>query len=141
MTRVCLKTLGCRTNKADSIKMAQLLVSEGVELVGSELEADVVIVNSCTVTSGADRDNRRLVYKARRGENDPRVVLTGCMPMAHGTEHPWLDDRSIVITDRTEAVKWLVDRYGKSSGQPCHKQKNMSRTFVKIQEVSAVNSR
>jgi len=75
--RVALTTLGCKVNRADGLALLARL-GEGFRVVGFEAEADVYIVNTCTVTATADRQSRQLLYRARRRNPSARVVLTGC---------------------------------------------------------------
>ncbi len=92
--KVCIRTVGCRTNKADSDEMARRLRAGGLEIVETPEGADWVVVNSCTVTRAADRDTRREAYRARREDADPHVLVVGCMPMALGTDADWADRRT-----------------------------------------------
>ena len=92
--KVCIRTVGCRTNKADSGEMARALVQGGAQIVEEPEDADWVVVNSCTVTRAADRDSRREAYRARRSSSDPQVLVVGCMPAASGTEGDWADART-----------------------------------------------
>jgi threonylcarbamoyladenosine tRNA methylthiotransferase MtaB len=76
--RVAIATLGCKVNAYDTATMADRLRGVGCLLVESDAPADVVIVNSCTVTDTADAESRRLARRARRANPAARVILTGC---------------------------------------------------------------
>lgn len=76
--RVHITTLGCRTNLADSLVLEDELRQRGVAIAGANERADVVIVNSCTVTHGADADARKLARRFRRKHPDAQIVVTGC---------------------------------------------------------------
>ncbi|MBI5575735.1 MAG: tRNA (N(6)-L-threonylcarbamoyladenosine(37)-C(2))-methylthiotransferase MtaB [Deltaproteobacteria bacterium] len=76
--RVKVLTVGCKANFADSASIAREAVSAGFDVVPPTEPADVVIVNSCTVTHRADRDSRALVRRARRDHPDASIVMTGC---------------------------------------------------------------
>lgn len=65
--------LGCRTNAAETDEMAALLADAH----------GFVVVNSCTVTTAADRDTRKAVARARREHPDAALVLMGCYVDAH----------------------------------------------------------
>jgi len=80
MNRVYLKTFGCRTNIYDSQIMAQNLTD--FELVDSEEEADIIVVNSCTVTNSADSSARSYISGMQR--KGKRVILAGCGAMSKG---------------------------------------------------------
>ena len=71
-------TFGCRTNQADSAAIRdQFLSLEFQETVGPE-QADVIVVNSCTVTHSSDQQVRQLTRKLHRENPAARIILTGC---------------------------------------------------------------
>ena len=76
--RVAILTLGCKVNAYDTAAIGDRLVGAGCRLVELDDGADVVVVNSCTVTDAADAESRRLARRARRTNPAARVVLTGC---------------------------------------------------------------
>jgi threonylcarbamoyladenosine tRNA methylthiotransferase MtaB len=76
--RVAIATLGCKVNAYDTATMADRLRGAGCIMVEAGAPADVVIVNSCTVTDAADAESRRLARRARRANPAARVILTGC---------------------------------------------------------------
>ncbi len=82
MKRVYLKTFGCRTNLYDSSLMLQNI--RDFEIVESEDEADIVVVNSCTVTNGADSSARHYIHQLNR--QGKQVILAGCGAMSKGEE-------------------------------------------------------
>ncbi|MFN8543453.1 MAG: tRNA (N(6)-L-threonylcarbamoyladenosine(37)-C(2))-methylthiotransferase MtaB [Candidatus Binatia bacterium] len=77
-SRVALHTLGCKVNTYDTATIADRLRAAGCTIVGATEPADVVIVNSCTVTDAADAESRRLARRARHDNPGARVILTGC---------------------------------------------------------------
>lgn len=76
--RLKVLTLGCKANFADSASVVRLAAAEGFEVVSPASSADVVIINSCTVTHRADRDSRSLARRARRENPGSTVILAGC---------------------------------------------------------------
>lgn len=78
MKRVALTTLGCKTNQFESAAMIEQLESAGYKVVPFKETADIYIINSCTVTSRADAETRRLIRRARRKNPAARIVATGC---------------------------------------------------------------
>lgn len=82
--RLALTNLGCKLNHAEGEAMKHLCAQAGFELVPFGSEADVYVVNSCTVTAEADREGRRLARRARRaGGESARVVIAGCSAQAN----------------------------------------------------------
>ena len=75
---VSLVTLGCKTNQFESAAMSEQLIAAGYRQVDFEVGADLVIVNTCTVTAATDSQSRNLIRRARRINPEARVVVTGC---------------------------------------------------------------
>jgi threonylcarbamoyladenosine tRNA methylthiotransferase MtaB len=73
--RVHFTNLGCKLNQAEIERLAREFAAAGHEVVGSLAEADLHVVNSCTVTGTAARSSRKA---AGRGRGRLRTVLTGC---------------------------------------------------------------
>src|SRR5438128_9915205 len=76
--KIAFATLGCRLNQVDTLEMEARLESRGFETVDFDDPADVVIVNSCTVTGRADFSDRQMIRRAARRNPGARVVVTGC---------------------------------------------------------------
>jgi threonylcarbamoyladenosine tRNA methylthiotransferase MtaB len=75
---VAIATLGCKTNQFESAALEEKLKNAGYRLVPFEEGADLVVVNTCTVTAATDAQSRNLVRRARRLNAFCRVVVTGC---------------------------------------------------------------
>ncbi len=76
--KVALHTLGCRLNLSETGSIAQGFVDRGYEIVPFGETADVVFVNTCTVTDQADSSCRQLIRKAHRSSPEGRIVVAGC---------------------------------------------------------------
>lgn len=74
-----IATLGCRTNQYESQGYADQLRQMGYSAAGDGEEADLCIVNTCTVTEGADSSSRHEVRSLLRSHPNAKVVVTGCM--------------------------------------------------------------
>lgn len=70
-------TFGCRVNQADSLVLEGKLLARGAVAVTPE-EADVVVVNTCSVTASADQGARQTIRRVIRGNPAARVIVTGC---------------------------------------------------------------
>ena len=66
--RAALHNLGCKVNSYETEAMAQMLAEAGYELVDFSQEADVYVVNTCSVTNIADRKSRQMLHRARSEE-------------------------------------------------------------------------
>ncbi len=76
--KVALHTLGCRLNFSETGTIAKGFVDRGYAVVPFGEEADVVVVNTCTVTDGADSSCRNLIRKAHRSSPEGKIVVVGC---------------------------------------------------------------
>ena len=73
-----IANLGCKVNQAEMEAAARLLRERGVAIVDRGAPADLVLVNTCTVTAEADAKSRHVVRRARRTSPDAEIVVTGC---------------------------------------------------------------
>ena len=70
-------TFGCRVNQADSFQIEEQLIAAGGTASDSH-DADLIVVNTCSVTSSADQGTRQIVRKIARENPGARIVVTGC---------------------------------------------------------------
>src|SRR6185295_11063906 len=73
-----IANLGCKVNQAEMEAAARLLRERGISIVDGHERADLVLVNTCTVTSEADAKSRHAVRRARRASPEAEIVVTGC---------------------------------------------------------------
>lgn len=73
-----ITNLGCKVNQAEMEAAARLLRERGIAVVDGDRRADLVLVNTCTVTAEADAKSRHAVRRARRASPDAQVLVTGC---------------------------------------------------------------
>jgi threonylcarbamoyladenosine tRNA methylthiotransferase MtaB len=78
MKRVALHTLGCKLNYAETAAIGKQFSGNGYSIVGIDDAADVVVINSCSVTASADRECRQLVRRALRHSPHAFVAVVGC---------------------------------------------------------------
>ena len=69
MKKVALHNLGCKVNSYEIDVMQQMLQKNGYEIVDFEQKADIYIVNTCSVTSIADKKSRQMLHKAKKKES------------------------------------------------------------------------
>ena len=80
--RVAFHNLGCKVNAYETEAMLQQLEQKGYEIVSFEETADIYVINTCTVTSIADRKSRQMLHRARKKNPDALVVAVGCYVQA-----------------------------------------------------------
>ncbi|MBQ4339097.1 MAG: tRNA (N(6)-L-threonylcarbamoyladenosine(37)-C(2))-methylthiotransferase MtaB [Clostridia bacterium] len=93
-------TLGCKVNQYESEAVAQKLQAIGYEIVDSKTDADVYVINSCTVTAESDRKTRQTVRRIKKQHPNSVVVLTGCMPQAFPDDAINLQEADIVTGNK-----------------------------------------
>jgi threonylcarbamoyladenosine tRNA methylthiotransferase MtaB len=76
--KVALKNIGCKLNAYEVEALSRGFHTKGYQVVPFNSDADVYVVNTCTVTGSGDSDSRKAVRKARRSNPDATVVATGC---------------------------------------------------------------
>lgn len=112
--KVAFYTLGCKVNQYESQAMSEMLKKNGYEIVDSKSDADIYIVNSCTVTSSADQKTRQTVRHFKRNHPESIVVLTGCMPQAYPDDAKKLVEADIVTGNKSNSrLIELLDTYSK----------------------------
>lgn len=77
-TKIAFYTLGCRLNQSETAVIETTFAQEGYRIVPFDEPADIVVINTCTVTENGDADTRRLVNKVGRINPLARIALVGC---------------------------------------------------------------
>jgi threonylcarbamoyladenosine tRNA methylthiotransferase MtaB len=110
--RVFLTNLGCKLNQAENERLARQLAAAGHQVAASLADADVHVVNTCTVTSAAARTSRKAARAAANAGGDegarPRTVLTGCHATLSAAEAAALPGVDLVVPNAEKES--LVDR-------------------------------
>lgn len=114
--KVSFFTLGCKVNQYESEAIGELFIKKGYTVCSPDEPADIVIINSCTVTAESNRKTRQTVRRARRQNPDAVIVLTGCMAQAFPGEAAKLSEADIVVGNKNEdkipdlCEKFLAER-------------------------------
>ncbi|MEO8259227.1 MAG: radical SAM protein [Acidobacteriota bacterium] len=111
-------TFGCRVNQADSLGFEEELRRRGATAASSD-EADVVIVNTCSVTSSADQGARQTVRRLARINPEAKVVVTGCYATRRPDEFDRLANvlRVVPNGDKTRVVALLAADLGLTTSE------------------------
>lgn len=131
MSTFFIKTFGCRVNQVESQAIREQFLRSGFVPAEKFEQAEVCLLNTCTVTHQADKDVEKLIRQILRRNPSARLILTGCYAAAH-KEHILKNFPQAEIVGKydlgralfnTQDVCWTV------SGHEGH-----SRAFVKIQD-------
>ncbi|RUT72885.1 tRNA (N(6)-L-threonylcarbamoyladenosine(37)-C(2))-methylthiotransferase MtaB [Ancylomarina longa] len=112
MKKIAFKTLGCRLNQYETDALASQFQSNGYELVSFDKEADVYVINSCTVTHQSDHKSRNFINQAKRKNKDSVLIVTGCMANNAKDELENRDEINYVVeNEQKSSVYSLVDAH------------------------------
>ena len=135
---VAFKTLGCKVNRVESEQTAARLLASGWRVADPDA-ADVIVVNTCTVTGEADAKARKEIRRALAAAGSPYVVVTGCLAAVAPDEVARLGERVVVVEDRDHvagAVAALLgERVAPGGERPSSTHADFrTRAMVKIQD-------
>lgn len=107
-----LHTLGCKVNTIESDSIAALLTQHDYTLCAAPEEAEVIILNSCTVTASGDKRTLKTLRTLRNAAPDAVIVLTGCYAQAFPEEAAALPEADIILGTRNRsAIPALLEAY------------------------------
>ena len=106
--KITFYTLGCKVNQNETGALEQLFCDNGFSLAQPTEDADVYIVNSCTVTAGGDKKSRQWLRRAKRQNPDAVTVLTGCYPQAFPQEASQATEADIITGSKNRAHFWTM---------------------------------
>jgi threonylcarbamoyladenosine tRNA methylthiotransferase MtaB len=78
MKKVAFYTLGCKVNQYETQAIARLFEKEGYRIVDFSENADVYVINTCTVTGMSARKSRQIIRRAKNRNEDSIIVAVGC---------------------------------------------------------------
>ncbi|MEM3374635.1 MAG: tRNA (N(6)-L-threonylcarbamoyladenosine(37)-C(2))-methylthiotransferase [Candidatus Woesearchaeota archaeon] len=131
--KVFIKTYGCSFNVADSENMAGLLKESGYKIVDNEKDADLVIINSCTVKNNAETKFWRDVKNIKKPK-----ILAGCVPQAE-TDKTKFSGFSVIGTNQiTKVVEVTNQTLSGNVVQLLTKEKNPRLNIPKVRKNSVI---
>ena len=139
MSRIALQALGCKLNQAEIDSLAQRLAGRGHLLTESADQADIYVLNTCTVTHIADRKSRHLLRVARRRNPGALIVAVGCyaqrdprmLEQSGIADLALCNDRKDHLPDMIECLRQPGNGHVKD---PRSGWRHRTRSMVKIQE-------
>ena len=118
--KACIYTLGCRVNQYESDAIMQELKHLGVEIVSADREADVCVINTCSVTSESDRKSKQIIRRLISKNPSAKVIVTGCFSQINPTKAAEIPGVSLVVgnNDKSLIAKKAIELYS-SDTQSC----------------------
>ncbi|MFJ7920287.1 tRNA (N(6)-L-threonylcarbamoyladenosine(37)-C(2))-methylthiotransferase MtaB [Lysinibacillus fusiformis] len=127
---VSLYTLGCKVNHYETEAIWQLFKDEGYDRTEFDQQADVYVINTCTVTNTGDKKSRQVIRRAIRQNPDAVICVTGCYAQTSPAEIMAIPGVDIVVgtQDRTKLLGY-IDQY-RAERQPINAVRNIMKNRV-----------
>lgn len=148
--KVAFYTLGCKVNQYESESLKNQLIKIGYEEENFENKSDIYIVNSCTVTSIADKKTRNVLRRAKKMNPESIVIVTGCYAQTNSKELLEIEEIDFVVgnSNKSGLVDFIQDIENKKSKvltenifeERTYEEyefatlREMSRAYIKIQD-------
>ena len=116
--KVAFYTLGCKVNQYETEAMSRLFETTGYEIVQDISAADVVVVNTCTVTSLSSQKSRQIIRRSARVNETALLTVVGCYAQSEPEEVSKIDGVDVIIgtKDRAKIVE-IVENALKNRGE------------------------
>jgi len=116
MKRIALHTLGCKLNYAETAAIGKQFTSSGYTVVGIDDGADLVVINSCSVTASADRECRQLVRRSLRHSPHAFIAVVGCYAQLQAEQLAAIPGVDLVLgtQDKFSLMKFIKNGEKKS---------------------------
>ncbi|KGR74524.1 tRNA (N(6)-L-threonylcarbamoyladenosine(37)-C(2))-methylthiotransferase MtaB [Ureibacillus sinduriensis] len=130
MSTVAFHTLGCKVNHYETESIWQLFKEQGYERTEFEQQADVYVINTCTVTNTGDKKSRQVIRRAVRQNPDAVICVTGCYAQTSPAEIMAIPGVDIVVgTQDRQKMLGYIEQY-KIERQPINAVGNIMKNRV-----------
>ena len=137
--KIYLDSIGCRLNQAEIERIARQFRAAGHEIVGEAANADLAVVNTCTVTSQAAADSRKTIRRAKRAGVD-EIVVTGCWVTMEPEKAAELSSKVVLNAKKETLVSDLLNLKPETfdleplKRVPLPGLRSRTRAFIKVQD-------
>ncbi|MBN2848323.1 MAG: MiaB/RimO family radical SAM methylthiotransferase [Coriobacteriia bacterium] len=130
--RVAFVTLGCKVNQAETDTIASVL--PGTQVVRQQADADIIVINTCTVTGEADHKARKAVRHALGQPGNPTVIVTGCLAAIDPAGVAALGERVIAEPDKERVRACLAELAGATGTPTTGRATSRARVQLKVED-------
>lgn len=109
MLRIAIKTLGCKANRYESDRLIDELGASAA-VVNENEKADIIVVNTCTVTHVADRKSRQVVTQLKRSHPSAKIVVFGCGSRMAREQYEAMDFVDYIAGDRHDLREFILEQ-------------------------------
>ena len=129
-----IKTFGCKVNQYETQAIREALLGKGYQEAGSEKEADICIVNTCTVTQKADRECREALRRFIRENPKAKVVAAGCYVENDKNSIQAIDPKIELLTNSDKISSFTTSKENKLKNNSISGFKGHTKAFIKVQD-------
>ncbi len=143
-TRIAYVTLGCKLNYAETSTYERAFTGYGLKTVSWNEEAEIYLVNTCTVTEHSDKKCRNIIRKLHRRHPEASIVVTGCYAQMKKDEISRIEGVRMVFgaEEKSSLVSRVLEAFGITSGcghdistfYPAYSSGERTRSFLKVQD-------
>ena len=147
--RIAFHTLGCKLNFSETSTISRDFIQHGFEKVNYKDEADIYVLNTCSVTENADKEARKLIRQAKRRNPDSSVAVIGCYAQLNPKDIANIDGVDIVLgteekfnllsyldaidlNEKTKVIQSKIDHVNRFTSSYSFGER--TRSFLKIQD-------
>ena len=129
-------TLGCKLNFSETSTFGRMLQEMGVTTVGRDEQADICIINTCSVTDVADAKCRQAIHRMVRNHPNAFIVVTGCYAQLSADEVSKIPGVDLVLgsDEKAQLVQFLSDMWSSSIMEEGGRPYGRSRAASCVQE-------
>ena len=142
---ICFQTLGCKLNFAETSDLGKALLQRGHQRCKKGEQADVCVLNTCSVTDAADHKGRLAIHRLHREHPNATIIVTGCYAQLKPQEIAAIDGVDYVLgsndkfqipqlIDQLEANHTITPSFNNDTFFPAYSREDRTRCFLKVQD-------
>ena len=129
--KIAFHTLGCKLNFSETSTMARDFINKGFSIVKDFENANIHIINTCSVTDKADKKAKRIIKKINQTSDNPYITVLGCYAQLKPQQIAEINGVNLVIGDKEKlsVARHVIENYNKTNVQVIHSPINNSINF------------
>lgn len=118
--KIAFTTLGCRLNQFETDALISEFDRKGFDIVNFKDQADITVINTCTVTSQSDHKSRNIIQQAISANPGSYIVVTGCMAVQYQQQLEKIPGVSLVVSNKQKSgiSDYIQQQFNKENVQP-----------------------
>tara|TARA_A100001011_G_C14322705_1_gene851715 strand:- start:17812 stop:19113 length:1302 start_codon:yes stop_codon:yes gene_type:complete len=131
LEKIAFHTLGCKLNFSETSTMARDFIDQGYSIVKDFENADIHVINTCSVTDKADKKAKKIINKIIQTSSNPFITVLGCYAQLKPQEISEINGVNLVIGDKEKlnVAKHVIENYNKDSIKIIHSSIENSTNF------------